>query len=124
MSGLFYSSLSRTQNLARAAGEQVQEILRRQEKYIILQNPVLNIGFLGLGCVWAINRLLTKAAEDNWLLRSSVDEWQWENEVAVITGGSNGIGALITEGLAAKGVTVAVIDIAPLAEDADKSKFP
>lgn len=35
----------------------------------------------------------------------------WDNEVAVVTGGSSGIGALTVMGLAEKGVRVAVLDI-------------
>lgn len=35
----------------------------------------------------------------------------WGNEVAVITGGSNGMGALIAQGLASRGIKVAVLDI-------------
>ncbi|KAF2403863.1 NAD(P)-binding protein [Trichodelitschia bisporula] len=74
---------------------------------------------LGLGFVWALNRRLNAWALNNWQLRSG-PKWKWDEEVAVVTGGSNGIGALTVAGLAAKGIKVAVMDISSLPEELQK----
>ncbi|KAL1594560.1 hypothetical protein SLS60_010321 [Paraconiothyrium brasiliense] len=42
--------------------------------------------------------------------------WQWNKEFAVVTGGSNGIGAAVVKQLISYGVKVAVLDIEPLSE--------
>jgi all-trans-retinol dehydrogenase (NAD+) len=60
--------------------------------------------------VIASNRILNHLARNNWLLAKQTD-WDWPNEVAVVTGGSGGIGANVVQGLARKGIKVAVIDI-------------
>jgi len=41
-------------------------------------------------------------------------KYDWEREVAVVTGGSDGIGKEIVLLLAEKGVKVAVLDVQPL----------
>lgn len=42
------------------------------------------------------------------------DTWDWNKEVVVVTGGSGGIGAGISQRLAALGAKVIVLDIIPL----------
>ena len=58
----------------------------------------------------ALNRKLNHLSRNNWILPSKT-RWNWPNEVAVVTGGSGGIGGFIVKGLAEKGVKVAVIDL-------------
>jgi all-trans-retinol dehydrogenase (NAD+) len=74
---------------------------------------------LGLGA--QLNSLLSAWARNNWVWGTGrgaeFGKDGWEKEVAVVTGGSNGIGALIAKGLAAKGVKVAILDIVEPAED-------
>jgi tRNA A37 threonylcarbamoyladenosine dehydratase len=60
--------------------------------------------------ILAANRILNHLARNNWLLAKKAD-WDWPNEVAVVTGGSGGIGTKIVNGLAERGIKVAVIDI-------------
>jgi NAD(P)-dependent dehydrogenase (short-subunit alcohol dehydrogenase family) len=43
--------------------------------------------------------------------------WDWPNEVAVITGGSNGLGAKLVHKLVAHGLKVAVLDVQPLSTE-------
>jgi all-trans-retinol dehydrogenase (NAD+) len=44
-------------------------------------------------------------------LRSERSRYNWSNEIAVVTGGASGFGALTTKGLAAKGLKVMAVDI-------------
>lgn len=68
----------------------------------------------GLLLVWEINGVLNEWAENNWVFRSSESTWDWKNEVAVVTGGSGGIGAVVVKKLISYGVRVAVLDVEPL----------
>ncbi|KAJ5143168.1 uncharacterized protein N7515_001955 [Penicillium bovifimosum] len=54
----------------------------------------------------------------NWLNRRTLnnkvsDKYDWNREVVVLTGGSNGIGRRIAERLGSRGIKVAILDIAP-----------
>jgi 3-oxoacyl-ACP reductase-like protein len=75
---------------------------------------------LGFSTALEINNFLSSWARNNWLLQSSKEQWKWPDEVAVVTGGSGGIGALVVKGLAEKGVKVAVLDVNPLPEHLTK----
>lgn len=65
---------------------------------------------LAIGLVRHLNRYLNIAASNAWRLSARKD-WDWPNEIAVVTGGASGIGANITADLAAMGVRVAVLDV-------------
>ncbi len=74
----------------------------------------------GLGS--QINSWLTAWARNNWLFWGrgrgpKFGQNGWDKEVAVITGGSSGIGNLTARGLAANGVKVCILDIAEPAEE-------
>ncbi|KAF9701906.1 hypothetical protein EKO04_000218 [Ascochyta lentis] len=69
---------------------------------------------LALGVVRSLNRSLNRLALNNYRLRPESARWNWEQEVAVVTGGSSGIGALIVQKLVNHGVKVAVLDIQEL----------
>jgi NAD(P)-dependent dehydrogenase (short-subunit alcohol dehydrogenase family) len=69
--------------------------------------------FFALSVVLQLNRTLNMMAANSWRLTASKG-WDWPNEIAVVTGGSSGIGKDITEKLAALGVRVAVLDIQDL----------
>lgn len=58
------------------------------------------------------NRALNSWALNNWRV-SAHDGWDWPAEVAVVTGGSGGIGLAIAKGLAQRGVKVAILDLQP-----------
>jgi all-trans-retinol dehydrogenase (NAD+) len=75
--------------------------------------------FLKLGLFLESNNLLNVWARNNWRVRNK-EKWDWPNEVAVVTGGSGGIGVLIVKGLAKKGVKVAVLDLSDLPEGIKK----
>ena len=67
----------------------------------------------GIGLARFINKRLSSSAANGWRL-SSPGGWDWRQEIAVVTGGSGGIGAKITERLVKLGVRVAVLDVTEL----------
>jgi all-trans-retinol dehydrogenase (NAD+) len=70
-----------------------------------------------LGAVVAANAVLNRWAENKWLWKNDTSAWDWKHEVAVVTGGSQGIGACVVKSLVSHGVRCAVLDVAPLSED-------
>ena len=67
---------------------------------------------------------------NNWVAKADTARWNWPKEIAVVTGGANGIGlckfvfsskisliasaSVVVKGLIARGVKVAVLDVAPM----------
>lgn len=77
-----------------------------------------------LGLASRVNARLNEWALHNYRWkRSSTEVWNWRKEVAVLTGGSSGIGALLTKKLAYKGITVVVLDVNPLPKELTGCKF-
>lgn len=77
-----------------------------------LVQPVLK-ALVGLGIARTLNRALNSLATNNWRISSSppTGSWDWPKEIAVVTGGCSGIGLALVEGLTARGVRVAVLDV-------------
>jgi all-trans-retinol dehydrogenase (NAD+) len=72
--------------------------------------------FIALGLIHNASSLLTSVALNNWQWRSDEHQWEWEKEVAVVTGGCSGIGEEIVKGLARRGVRVVVLDVQEVPE--------
>lgn len=72
---------------------------------------------LAIGLIRKANKVLSDWADNKWIWKDDKSVWHWETEVAVVTGGSNGIGAMVAKGLVSNGIKVAVIDVQPLSED-------
>jgi all-trans-retinol dehydrogenase (NAD+) len=76
------------------------------------------------GTVGQLSKWLSAWARNNWVLSAwgngrsrPLGMPGWGEEVAVVTGGAQGIGALTVKGLAAKGIKVAILDITEPAEE-------
>lgn len=70
--------------------------------------------------LWAVldfNSVLNRWAENRWIWHNDTSAWDWKKEVAVVTGGSQGIGACVVKKLASQGISCAVLDVAPLSEN-------
>lgn len=70
----------------------------------------------GLGILGKFNDILNTMAHNSWRLRAGKG-WDWPNEIAVVTGGSSGIGRCIVERLLSLGVRVVVLDVQDLPKD-------
>jgi len=69
---------------------------------------------VGLGIGRNISYLMNKWALNNWQLRTTKSQWDWKNEVVVVTGGCSGFGEKVSIGLAEKGLKVVVLDVSDL----------
>ncbi|EUC45034.1 hypothetical protein COCMIDRAFT_96648 [Bipolaris oryzae ATCC 44560] len=69
--------------------------------------------------VWALfeaNWTLNRWADRRWRFFTDKSVWDWKSEVAVVTGGSAGIGAYVVKKLVSHGTRVAVLDVSPLSD--------
>jgi len=67
-----------------------------------------------------LNSGLNRWAERRWIWKTDKSGWDWKREVAVVTGGSAGIGACVVKKLAFHGIRVAVLDVSPLSDAFNK----
>ncbi|ROW00436.1 hypothetical protein VPNG_07974 [Cytospora leucostoma] len=98
-----------------APQEVLEKLLRTDSTkatFFRVARPILKV-LIGLGITRTLNRALNSLATNNWRISSSPPNktWDWPNEIAVVTGGCSGIGLALVQGLTAKGVRVAVLDI-------------
>ena len=77
---------------------------------------------LTLGVASKVNRRLNQWALNNWNRKSQTARWKWNSEIAVVTGGSSGIGLETTRLLMRKGIKVAVLDVNPLPKELEGCK--
>ncbi|KAI0868351.1 NAD(P)-binding protein [Hypoxylon argillaceum] len=80
---------------------------------------VLRVLF-GLSVASSLNGTLNTMATNSWRVKPS-EGWDWPKEIAVVTGGSGGIGRQIVQKLAALGVRVAVLDLQNVPEAMEHS---
>ncbi|EUC39914.1 hypothetical protein COCMIDRAFT_110176 [Bipolaris oryzae ATCC 44560] len=69
---------------------------------------------LALGTAGVLNKQLNRLALNAGRLRSDKARWNWNREVAVVTGGCSGIGELVVKKLISKDIRVAILDIRQL----------
>jgi hypothetical protein len=62
---------------------------------------------LSLGVANRAKNFLDEGVTNNW----KNDKYNWNKEIVVVTGGSDGIGAIIVQMLAERGINVVVLDI-------------
>lgn len=67
------------------------------------------------GFLLSLNDCLNKWFANNWTATKR-DEWDWDREIVVVTGGSSGLGASIVQKLLARNprTTIVIVDFAPL----------
>ncbi|RSL93804.1 hypothetical protein CDV31_014567 [Fusarium ambrosium] len=90
------------------------DIIARWVSVFGLKTTLKVLFVLGIGHV--LNRIQNLRASNNWSLFSR-GKWIWQEEIAVITGGCNGIRKAIVLALVRKGVRVAILDVADLPPD-------
>ena len=85
-------------------------ILRlKKARHIVYAATVLSIAL-------RLNKLLNWGFNNNWTRNRSATEWNWNEEIVVITGGSGGVGALLAQQLLARNsrTRIVVVDYVPL----------
>jgi hypothetical protein len=65
---------------------------------------------VGLGLLKSVTAWLDDAVLNNW----TNDTYVWSKEIVVVTGGSDGIGKIVVQLLAERGIKVAVLDVQEL----------
>lgn len=68
---------------------------------------------LAIGLLRKINKAANAVARNNWRITGG-SGWNWNSEIAVVTGGCGGIGKEIVLGLIQRGIRVAILDIQEL----------
>ena len=61
-----------------------------------------------------MNNYLSTGVLNNW----TKDEYNWEKEIVIVTGGAGGIGGSVVNLLAEKKITVVVLDVIPMTFEA------
>lgn len=72
----------------------------------------------------ALVRYLSKRYSDGVANNWTNDRYKWSEEIAVVTGGSGGIGGHVVKLLAERGIKVVILDIQPMMNDAGKRPGP
>lgn len=78
---------------------------RQQRKYSVLLSAI----GLGYGCSW-INQYLSADA----LNHGTTADFDWDNEIVLVTGGAGGIGGEIVQQMARRPTKVVVLDVMDL----------
>lgn len=72
-----------------------------------------------LSVLRSVSKFLDKGVLNNW----KNDVYEWDKEIVVVTGGSDGIGAIVVGMLAQKGVKVVILDVQTPKFDREYSTF-
>ena len=101
---IIISTLS-SQSVEGVSGRNIAEWLRHAAKWMLSATVA--------GALLSVNRILNTSSLNNWV---KADSQSWDSEIAVITGGSSGIGASVVQQLLERepDTRVVVIDFRPL----------
>ncbi|KAK3179367.1 hypothetical protein K4F52_009193 [Lecanicillium sp. MT-2017a] len=105
--------------LEKAPQSTIQDLLQRASlpaDYDLTTVKLVLTALTAVGALRTANNKLSSMAVNNWRL-GGAPGWDWPKEIAVVTGGSSGIGLAIVHKLLAKGIKVAVFDIQPLPKE-------
>lgn len=78
---------------------------------------------LAIGGLRLFNNLMNRWAHNQWSLNTGAVPWVWNKELCVLTGGSGGLGQIVTRHLIKKGVRVVILDPMPPPQDLLNSKL-
>lgn len=67
----------------------------------------------GVGVLSHLNKLLNRWAHNHWTFSTGAKPWVWNQELCVMTGGSGGLGQIVTRHLIKKGIRVCILDVQP-----------
>ncbi|KAJ5016910.1 hypothetical protein K4K57_010189 [Colletotrichum sp. SAR 10_99] len=93
------------------------DIVRRRIGVWGLKTVLKILVALGVGRV--LNRIQNLRATNNWSLFVH-GNWSWSEEIAIVTGGCNGIGKAIVLALVQRGLRVAILDVVELPSELQK----
>lgn len=109
--GALWLLLKGPENLRQPTYDYLNQILRPQN----IGRLITSLKWLfALGLVRNLALALNTWAGNSFNLRSSKNEWKWDKEIAVITGGSGGFGQLFARDLSKNGIHVVILDVTPL----------
>lgn len=104
---------------------------RLTSRFAALRDPVRHATvikalkwLLTLGLLKNANKTLNHLALNRYRLRPESSRWNWDKEVAVVTGGCSGIGSMIVKRLISRGIKVAILDIQQLPPSLQGCKLP
>lgn len=104
-----------------AAREHLHNVLAKLPYDEATIRKIIQVLF-GLGVARNVNNKLSELAQNNWRW-GPAPGWNWPQEIAIVTGGSSGIGLGITERFAQKGIKVAVLDVQDFPKDKLRSNI-
>lgn len=78
---------------------------------------------VAVGGLRLFNNIMNRFAHNNWTLNTGAVPWVWDQELCVMTGGSGGLGQIVTRHLIKKGVRVAILDVQPPPQELLNCKF-
>ena len=92
--------------------DKLRSLLPEQFHHLITSQAVIRTlsVFLGLGIVRGVNRKLSQWVANNWKKDAKFIKSQ---ELVLISGGTSGIGKLMAEDFARRGVKVVILDLNP-----------
>lgn len=97
----------------------LQKVLKSPEIVRAIPRPLLKVLPLlakvaGVLCAVRalshVSRIISHKASNNWI---KDETWDWSKEIVVITGASSGIGELVAQDLASRGIKVMNLDLHP-----------
>jgi hypothetical protein len=115
--------LSRNPELAQSALQQYGAVSTATAIPVVKNLKLFLTVNLVYRAIGFVNGILNRWAENNWIWSNSTTVPNWNEEIAVVTGGSHGIGAHVAKGLADKGVRVAVLDKVDLSDEVSGCKW-